>query len=147
MKLIAALSVCLFVAQVLHGQTAATTPKGTPDKKAGANKGVSIMGTIKTMHNKPIKGVEAFVYQADSTIVASGNTDAEGRYSTNGVPPGTYFVKLIYPTRKVTVVYGITIKTQNLELSLNADAPDADTMYSYDHVKPKPVAKKEEKKQ
>ena len=138
MKLIAALSVCLFVASISNGQTAKTATKGTADKKAAALPTTNISGVIKNTRNKPLKGVEAFVYQADSTIIASGNTDSSGHYSTNKVPAGVYFVKLVYPSKKVTMVYGITIKAASVELNLKADAPEADTMISYDVAMPKP---------
>ena len=145
MKLIAALSVCLFMSAISIGQTA-KTPKAATDKKAAALPTTNISGVIKNARNKPIKGVEAFVYQADSTIIASGNTDSAGRYSTNKIPSGVYFVKLVYPSKKVTLVYGISIKAASVELNLKADAPEADTMLSYDVVMPKPVGKKDDQK-
>jgi hypothetical protein len=141
MKIIAALSVCLFMANISQGQTAAAPKKGASDKKV--IKVNNITGVIKNSRNKPIKGVEAFVYKADSTIIASGNTDSSGHYTTNGVPEGTYFVKLIYPGRKVTMVYGINVKASSVELNLKADAPEADTMMAYEVVMPKLVIKKD----
>lgn len=145
MKIVAALSVCLFVAGITHGQTAPAPKKGTADKTV-AVKGNTITGTIKNMRNKPIKGIEAYVYKEDSSIIASANTDEMGHYMTNSVPSGKYFVKLVYPTRKFVLVYGIEVKSGNIELDLKSDSPEADTMFAYDNIRPKPIAKKDEKK-
>lgn len=143
-KIIAALSVCLFMGGISHGQTAAAPKKGTDKTVIG--KGNNVTGTIRNLRNKPIKGVEAYVYKEDSSIIASANTDSAGHYTTNSVPAGKYFVKLVYPSRKFALIYGIEIKAGALELDYKADAPDADTMFSYDNIRPKAIAKKDDKK-
>jgi hypothetical protein len=80
--------------------------------------------------------MKAFVYKADSTIIASGFTDADGHYETNAVPAGTYFVKLIYPTDKVTMIYGIEVK-KSTELNYAGAPPAEDTMVAYETLVPK----------
>ena len=142
MKILATLSICLFVCHASFGQTTAATTKSSKSSKDVKLSKSVIYGTIKNMRNKPVKGVEAFVYKPDSSIIASGITDSAGRYETNGVPAGPYFVKLVYPSTKSVIVSGITLKTGSAELNLKADAPEADTTYTYDVLMPKPEPKK-----
>jgi hypothetical protein len=112
---------------------------GNPAKKV-------VFGVIKDQRNRPFSNVLAFVYSLDSTILASATTDADGRFETNGVLPGKYFIKLKYPTNVVTLVYGFTIK-EDLELNVKMNAPENDTMVAYDVVMPKmPDAKAASKK-
>lgn len=138
MKLIAALSASLFFSFASLAQSA-------PAKKASTKNKLDktiVYGTLTDAKHKPVKGMKAFVYKADSTIVASGYTDATGYYETNQVPAGTYFVKFIYPTDKVTMVYNIEIK-KAVELNYSANAPVEDTMIAFDALYPKkPGAKK-----
>ncbi len=142
MKIIVALSACLFVFNASNGQTKQTASK---DKAVLTGK-TTISGYIRNGRNKPIKGVEAFVYKMDSSIIASGNTDSTGHFETNGFVPGPYFVKVVYPSRKFTLVTGITTKTGTTELNLKGDAPEADTAFAYDVLMPKPDPKKDMKK-
>jgi hypothetical protein len=139
MKFIATLSVCLFMSGAMMAQTA---PAKVKKAKSDKDKTV-IYGTLKDARNKPYKGMKAFVYKADSTIIASGFTDADGHFETNNVPAGTYFVKLIYPTDKVTMVYNVEVK-KSVPLDLKGAPPAEDTMIAYDvlYPKTKPAAKK-----
>ena len=137
MKIIATLSVCLFVFCTSYGQQAAThKSSGTKVTKP------VFMGSIRDTRNKPIKGVKAFVYKQDSTIVASGYTDSTGHFETNSVPAGLYFVKIVYPSTKTTMIYGITMKAASMEINLRSNPPDADTMLAYETLLPKPEVKK-----
>ncbi len=139
MKFITTLSVCLFMSGAMMAQTA---PARVKKAKADKDKTV-IYGTLKDARNKPYKGMKAFVYKADSTIVASGFTDADGHYETNNVPAGTYFIKFIYPTDRVTMIYNVEVK-KSVMVDLKGAAPMEDTMIAYDmlYPKPKPAAKK-----
>ena len=152
MKIVVALSLCVSLAGTAIAQkTAAPSDQKDPKAAAAAKppKGNSVFGTIRNARNKAVKGVEAYVYTADSTIVASGLTDTGGHYSTNSFPAGNYYVKLVYPpSRKFVIVYNIQIKPEKqgpVILDLRADVPEADTMFSYDFVKPK-LAKDDKKK-
>ncbi len=144
MKLIATLSACLFVFGTSYGQNAPSAKK-TGHKAAANDNKTMISGSLRDMRNKPIKGIKAFVYKPDSTIVASGFTDGTGHFETNNLMPGTYFVKLIYPTDKVVLVYGLEVK-KSLELNYKANPPAEDTMLAYDLIMPKPEPKKTTKK-
>lgn len=112
---------------------------GNPAKKV-------VYGTIKDARNKPMKGVSAFVYGLDSTVLANATSDSAGRFQTNGVLPGKYFIKLIYPNKTVALVYNFTITTKDdLLLNVKMNAPEADTMMQYEALMPKPVAELKKK--
>ena len=149
MKCIAALSLCLFISAASFGQTAPKQQKNAPGQKTANPAKYVITGKIKDMRNKPIKGVQAFVYKPDSTIIASGFTDTGGHYETNSVLPGAYYVKLVYPgaTGKMAIVSGVTVKTASTELNVKANVPDADTAYTYEALMPPPEVKKDGKKE
>lgn len=134
MKLITTLSVCLFAIGTSFAQTIPTPVK----TKHAADKGdkTVIYGSLKDARNKPIKGAKAFVYKADSTIIASGFTDATGHYETNAVPAGTYFVKFVYATDKTALIYNIEVK-KSVEVSYMSNPPVEDTMIAYDVLVPK----------
>ena len=138
MKLIATLSVCLFVFSASNAQVA-PAKKAAP---AGKSSKTVFMGSIRDMRNKPIRGVEAFVYKPDSSIIASGYTDSTGHFETNSVPAGAYFVKLVYPSTKATTIYAITMKNTSMEINLKSNPPEVDTMFAYDLIMPKPAPAK-----
>lgn len=139
MRIIATLTVCLLVTGILHGQTVKNNTKQKP-RSGNAFKKV-VYGVIKDDRRRPFAGISAFVYAPDSTILASATTDADGRFQTNGVLPGAYFIKIIYPNRTTSIIYGFTIK-EDLELNLNMSAPESDTMIKYEAVAPKKIAGK-----
>ncbi len=70
----------------------------------------AVGGQVTDARKHPILGVEAFIYQPDSTIIASGYTDSAGNYQTNSVLPGKYDVKIVYPTSKTILIKGVVIK-------------------------------------
>jgi hypothetical protein len=141
MKILAAISVCVLVFSASYGQKSADV------KKANASAGKEVMppkanvvGYIRDAHNRPIKGVKAFVYRPDSSIVASGASDSSGHFLTNSVVAGSYYMKIVYPSNKVFVVTGLTTKgTGPVELNLKADLPEADSSFTYDALMPKPA--------
>ena len=145
MKLVATLSVSLFAISAVNGQVkTATTVKVTGSKTVIIQKN-TIFGTIKSVRNKPMKGVEAFVYKADSTIIASGITDSAGHYETNGVPDGAYYMKIVYPSKHVAMVQGVNVKKGGTELNVKIEMPEADTILGYNQLMPKIEIKKDMK--
>lgn len=144
MKLIATLSVCLFVFSAAFGQTASAT-RQAPVHKPGDPDKTTIYGNLRDARNKPVKGVKAFVYKPDSTIIASGLTDMMGNYETNGLQPGLYFVKFIYPSDKVALVYNIEVK-KSVQINYKANPPAEDTMIALETIMPKVDPKKMSKR-
>lgn len=142
MKLITAISLSLLISGTSFAQGAAQkSAKPNPDKSV-------ISGTIRDTRKQPVKGVEAFVYKTDSSIIASGITDMTGHFETNGVVPGDYFVKLVYPSVKnVMFITGISIKKPgNTEINYKGDAPVADTAVAYAELMPAAVKDTKKKK-
>ena len=104
--------------------------------------GTAIGGSIRDARYHPLPGVETFIYQADSSIIASGYTDAKGYYETNGVLPGKYDLKIVYPSNKAVIVKGVPVKSGVTQLNLNLNPPDADTTLLYTDLVPKVEPKK-----
>lgn len=141
MKLIITLPVCLLAISVANGQVK-TTGTVTTTRTTVVKKNV-VYGDIKTIRNKPIKGVQAFVYnKTDSSIIASGSTDDAGHYETNAIPDGEYYMKIVYPSRKIAIVEGVVIKNGARELDIKIQEPEADTILGYTLLMPKPEPKK-----
>jgi len=143
MKLITAFTLGLFAATASFAQQKAAD-KTTEAKKADK---CIISGTIRNTRKMPVTGVEAFVYKADSSIVASGSTDATGHFETNSVMPGDYMVKIVFPNRFNMMVTGITIKKPgNTVIDFKGDAPASDTTIAYSVLVPQPAPKTPGKK-
>jgi Carboxypeptidase regulatory-like domain len=144
MKKTLAFTACIFVfgASFAQNRTAATqnNPAGDQRKLAASGK-CAISGTIKNERNQPISDVQLFIYQADSSIVASGYTNAAGAYETNSVLKGKYDVKVVYPSSKTLLITGVMMKPGLTEISLKAAAPEADTTMPYTDIMPKPAEK------
>lgn len=140
MKNIAAISVSLFMFGATYAQS---VPGGV--KKTAVPDGPKnlVAGSIRDMRNKPIKGVQAFVYRPDSAIIASGYTDSIGRFKTNSVAPGVYFVKIVYPSTRVTTITGVNVGVGTTEINLRTAPPEADTFINYDVIAPKTTVKKQ----
>lgn len=137
MKQLILLSACLLSAGALFAQKPAV-----PIKKGVHGPKCNVGGSIRDTRNHPVEGVKAFIYQADSSIIASGTTDATGNYETNNVAPGVYMVKLVYPSYKVVMVSGVKIKLGGAQISLKTDPPVADSSINYTDIVPKPDKKK-----
>jgi len=148
MKKIVVFAACLLTAGISFGQKTVATEKSTSidQKKLLAAKRCAITGVIRDNHNFPIKGVRTFIYQADSTIIASGFTDANGHYETNSVLPGTYSVKVMYPSQAANLITGVVLKPGITPINIKAEAPTADISTPYSDIAPKPVEKKKAKK-
>jgi len=142
MKKLIAFAACSFIISSSFAQN----QKVTDAKKLIAAKRCAIAGVITDMHNFPLKGTEAFIYQPDLSIIASGYADAQGHYETNSVLPGTYVVKIMYPNQKTSLVTGVVLKPGITQINIKADEPTADTSMPYTDIAPKPVGKKKIKK-
>lgn len=155
MKQLTALAFCLFAAGTLFAQNNAAQQKNAPPQKSATvtkgaapqnaatgrrgalrHDGPAVGGFILDKHRHPIADVQAFIYAKDSSIIASGFTDATGHYETNAVMPGSYVVKIVYPTSKVIMVSGVVIKKGISPLSISADPPAADTSLPYTNFAP-----------
>ena len=110
------------------------------EKKAADLRKNAVGGYIRDARNRPIEGVEAFIYVSD-TIVASGYTDASGYYETNSVLPGKYTIKIVYPSNKTILVPGVIMKKGITDISMKAEPPTTDTSIQYVVFQPKPVEK------
>lgn len=142
MKQIIALTICLATMGASFAQQKTTTTKATVNPhKTG------LMGDIRDARNHPIKGVQTFLYAADSSIASSGYTDSVGHYETNFTAPGKYNLKVVYPNDKTVSVVGVTLNKRGLtELSIKMNLPASDTSLSLAELMPKPVEKKKGKK-
>ncbi len=139
MKRFIVLTTCLFA----FGSSFAQKKGGVSNEQKLIASGRSIAaGFITDDRNKPITGVQAFIYQVDSSIIASGYTGEDGFFETNGVLPGKYNVKLVYPSSKSTMISDVTMKRGTTVLNIKGSAPAADTTVSYAEIAPKPVPKK-----
>ncbi len=144
MKKLVAFTFCLFTTGLSIAQntakpqpaTAATTPAGKPVVHKSA-----IGGYIRDARNRPLIGVQAFVYAADSSINSSGFTDSMGHYETNSTFAGNYLVKIVYPSNKAIRIPGVPIKAGITDISIKANPPEADTTIPYTVFAPKPPEK------
>ena len=149
MRQVIVFAVCLFISGTIAAQNKTTTTKTTKTqtttKTTKTVHGSAIGGTIRDGRFHPLTGVEAFIYQADSSIIASGYTDEKGNYETNGVLPGKYDLKIVYPSSRAIIVKGVPVKSGVTQLNLNLNPPDSDTTLLYTNLVPK-AEKKEKKK-
>jgi hypothetical protein len=142
MKQIIALALGLMMFGAANGQSVSAELKAAAAAKKAAAMRPGITGTITDSHREPVKGVKAFLYGADSTIIGSGYTDAAGHYETNSVPAGVYMLKLEYPSTKTALITGIALKKVQLTLNMRMDAPTEDSLIHYSEIAPKPVVVK-----
>jgi len=152
MRQITIFAVCLLISGAISAQNKTTTTKTTKTqtttKTTTTVHGSAIGGFIHDARKHPLAGVEAFIYLPDSSssIVASGYTDAMGYYETNGVLPGKYNLKIVYPSNKAVIVKAVPIKAGVTDVSLNINPPEGDTTLLYTDLVPKVEKKKAEKK-
>jgi len=144
MKPVTALAICLFAAGTISAQQ--TTQKSSAPKSKSKKEENAVEGTIKDAHRHPIADVQAFIYAKDSSIIASGYTDATGHFETNAVMPGSYTVKVVYPDAKIIMVTGVVIKKGYTPLNISAEPPTADTTLPYTSFMPLPDKTKNAKK-
>lgn len=138
MKRFIVLTTCIFA----FGSSFAQKKGGASNEQKLVAAGRSVAaGFITDDRNKPITGVQAFIYQVDSSIIASGYTGDDGFFETNGVLPGKYAVKLVYPSSKATMITDVIMKRGTTVLNIKGSAPAADTSISYAEIAPKPAPK------
>ena len=150
MKQLTAFGICLLIAGSSYAQAPKKSAKQVippitvlPQRNKAFHKN-AIGGYVTDMRRRPVKGVKAYVYGADSTILASGFTDSAGYYETNSVPTGLYDLKMTYPTSKFSkIISGVPVlatKITNISF-IKSDAPEADTTIAYTEIAPKPIEK------
>jgi len=118
-------------------------------QKAGVYHKNAIGGYLTDTRKRPIRGVQAFIYMPDSTIGASGFTDSTGYYETNNILPGTYDLKIVYPSTGASLrITGVpVIKETITEISFfKGEIPASDTTFSYSVIEPKPIEQPKKKK-
>ncbi len=138
-----------FVSSPLFAQNQNNTKEMTPAQKRAADlRKNAVGGYIKNARNRPLEGIQTFVYAADSanTIVASGYTDATGYYETNSVMPGKYNIKIVYPSNIAVMVPDVPMKKGITDISLKCDTPTADTSIPFTVFQPAPQPKGKGKK-
>jgi hypothetical protein len=151
MKQVLLFTASLLIASSVSAQTTTTTVKKTTTTTTKTTRtaahGSAVGGYIHDARMHPLAGVQAFIYANDSagSIIASGYTDAMGFYETNGVAPGRYNLKIVYPSTKAVVVKGVPVKGGVTQVILHANPPEADTTLLYTDMVPK-VDKKADKK-
>ena len=140
MKQITVIAVCLFMFGTCFAQKSHhSTSKGSSEAYFGKAEALKngVWGTIKDLQGEPLADVEAMIYKLD-TIIASGFSDASGRYTTNSCAAGKYTVKLVYPnSNKYIMVSGVEIKKGRVMLNLTTNPPMADSSVSYNELQPK----------
>lgn len=150
MKQLTSIAICLLIAASSYAQAPKKTTKQVlppittlPQRNKAFHKS-AIGGYFTDMRKRPIKGVKAYVYGADSSIVASGFTDSSGYYETNSMTPGVYNLKINYPGSKFTkMISGIPVmatKITNISF-IKENGPEADTLIDYKDIAPKPIEK------
>jgi len=123
MRYLTAFSACLLLCSAAYSQ------ENSPVKRNPNKSGIG--GTIITNRKQPVAGIKAFVYAKDS-IVSSGYCDEKGCFETGFTIPGTYDVKLVYPSDKVVLVTGVPVKKKAITpLYLKMALPEADTTIAY----------------
>lgn len=103
----------------------------------------AISGVVRDSRKRPVARVQMHVYLADTALIASGYTLADGRYETNSMPPGVYTVKVVNPNWKHRIyVTGVPVKMrQTTPLDISLDEPEEDNSVPYTDVMP--AAKKD----
>lgn len=156
MKRIAALACFAFAAHTtiaqnlkpapaMAGAPAATAgPAAAPARTAPAKvRKTGIAGIVTNRFGEPASKVQAYVYNGDN-IMASGYADANGRYETNNVLPGTYTLRLVYPKsgRRINIP-GVPVKMRQLTVvNYRGMEPVGDSTIAYTDLMPQaPKAK------
>ena len=143
MKQTITLATCILLSGMSFAQSSskAKNDPATIQRNLVATGKCELTGRFTDARNHPLKGVEVFIYEKDSSISASGFSDSTGRYETNAVLPGLHNVKLAYPGAKMAFIPNVPMKKGFNPLSLKADAPAADTTLDVATVMPDAVKK------
>ncbi len=130
------------IAGLLLWQTAGaqTTPNagGTKVRKS------AVAGYITNLRGEPMPKVQAFIYLGDSATNSSGYTDSKGYFETNNVLPGTYSLRLFFPSvgRRITIADVPVKKLQLTTFRLKTEIPAADSSIAWGDIAPQAPAKK-----
>lgn len=144
MKPLFAIIICLLASGTLSAQDKTAQNKtihpgkgnsGTASKKV-KNDGPAVGGYILDAKRHPLPDVQAFIYAPDSSIIASGHTDATGHYETNAVPAGTYTVRIVYTNANKISISGVVIKKGIVPISISVNEPAADTVLPFSNFVP-----------
>lgn len=146
MKKLISVAACMLITGAIYAQSVnssgaspnvskqATTSAGKPagQRTARVHKN-AIGGTIINTRKQPVARVQTYVYIADTAIVASGYTTADGKYETNSMMPGTYTMKVVSPASKKRIfVTGIPVKQLKItQVNLTLVEPSEDTSIPY----------------
>lgn len=132
MKLILVAATCFFVSGATYAQNATQHAGHARVRKT------AIGGTINDKKGHPVPKVQAYIYKGDSATNSSGYTDANGNFETNNVMPGTYDLRLVYPSAKRIVINGVPVKMHRVTyINLATTEPTADSAISYSDIAPK----------
>jgi hypothetical protein len=144
MKKLITLTACLFLVSASFAQKNAPVANDfiKAQRNLVATGRCAFNGTIADMHNHGIVNAQLFIYGPDSSIIASGYTNASGAYETNAVLKGKYVVKVVYPNAKALMINDAMLKKPGYTpLNIIADMPTADTTIAFAEFMPKPVEK------
>jgi hypothetical protein len=151
MKQFIALAICIFTVGIASAQKKKETHPNISiiPQKPGVYHKNAIGGYLTDTRKRPIRGVQAFIYLPDSTIGASGFTDSTGYYETNNILPGTYDLKIVYPSTGASLrITGVPVVRETItEISFfKGEIPAADTTFPYSVIEPKPMEMPKKKK-
>ena len=142
MKQSITLAACILLSGISFGQgTKAKNDPATIQRNLIASGRCELTGRFTDARNHPLRGVQVFIYEKDSSISASGFTDSIGHYETNAVLPGLHNVTISYPGAKRAFIINVPMKKGFNPLSLKADPPAADTTLDVSAVMPDAVKK------
>lgn len=142
MKPITIVVASLLISVAAHAQTA---PKANVRAGNGANKirKNAVGGSIKDLRRQPVPKLQAYLYRND-TLIGSGYTSSEGAFETSNVPPGTYALRIVYPSsgKRITIT-GVPVKLKTITpVNLMVNQPVEDSTISYNDIAPKKETKK-----
>lgn len=140
MKLITIVAASILFSITAHAQPASKATVGSNANKIRKN---AVGGIIKDLRRQPVPKLQAYMYRND-TLIGSGYTTAEGAFETSNVPPGTYALRIVYPTsgKRITIT-GVPVKLKTITpVNLMVNEPIEDSTISYTDIAPKPEVKK-----
>jgi carboxypeptidase family protein len=143
MKKLITLTTCVLLCGAAFAQRSASEKNdpATAQRKLAASGKCAIKGTVRDERSHPVSDVRVFLYAADSSIIASGYTDAVGDFETNSVGKGTYNVKAVYPNSRAIMIPAAILKPGYTMVNIKTALPAADTVIPFSEFVPKPVEK------
>ena len=83
-----------------------------------------VEGTVADAAGAALSGVRVYLMDARQALVAAGETNAEGRFRLERVPPGTYVLRVArkdFATRRVPVEVSSAGQTASLAVTLEVE--------------------------